>query len=81
MLESAGTDFTEISLGRSAFPGLLDAPEKRMALLEMTGQSSLPHVFVGGTSVGGLFSGSPGLIPLLERGDWNDMVEEAKKSM
>ena len=31
----------------------------RAALLEMTGQSSLPHVFIDGKHVGGLFTGSP----------------------
>ena len=43
---------------------LLEVPtglaiETRAALLEMTGQSSLPHVFIDGQHVGGLFTGSP----------------------
>lgn len=43
----------------------------------MTGQSSLPHVFVGGESVGGLFSGTPGLIPALESGVLPAMIAQA----
>ena len=70
-----------MSLGPVWIPGLIKAPEKRAALLEMTGQSSLPNIFVGGTSIGGVYSGSPGLVPALERGELMNMVEEAKKSM
>lgn len=81
VLKSMGTNFKEVSLGQEWIPGLIKEPEKRAALLEMTGQSSLPHIFVGGTSIGGLHSGSPGLVPALEKGDFMNMVEEAKKSM
>ena len=45
----------------------------------MTGQSSLPNVFVGGNSIGGLYSGNPGLVPALERGELMKLVEEAKR--
>ena len=71
----------EVSLGKEWIPGLLTRPEKRVALLEMTGQSSLPNVFVGGVAVGGLYSGSPGLVPALEQGDLMTMVEEAERAM
>lgn len=81
MLKSVGISFKEVSLGKEWIPGLINAPAKRAALLEMTGQSSLPHVFVGGTSIGGLYSGNPGLLPALEEGAFLDMVEEAKRSM
>lgn len=81
MLKSTGTNFKEISLGKEWIPGLIDRPEKRAALLEMTGQSSLPNIFIGGTSVGGLYSGKPGLIPSLEKGELTAMIEEAKISM
>ena len=70
-----------MSLGPAWIPGLIKAPEKRAALLEMTGQSSLPNIFVGGTSIGGVYSGSPGLVPALEGGELMNVVEEAKKSM
>lgn len=81
LLKSTGISFKEVSLGPVWIPGLIKAPEKRAALLEMTGQSSLPNIFVGGTSIGGVYSGSPGLVPALERGELMNMVEEAKKSM
>lgn len=81
LLKSTGTDFKEVSLGKEWIPGLIKEPEKRAALLAMTGQSSLPHIFVGGTSIGGLYSGSPGLVPALEEGELMGMVDEAKKSM
>ncbi|KAL9184975.1 hypothetical protein ACHAXT_002752 [Thalassiosira profunda] len=81
LLKSTGISFKEISLGKEWLPGLITAPEKRAALLEMTGQSSLPHVFIGGASVGGLYSGSPGLVPALEKGELMSMVEAAKKEM
>ena len=79
VLRSAGINFKEVSLGKEWIPGLIKSPTKRATLLEMTGQSSLPHVFVGGTSIGGLYSGKPGLIPALERGELVNMVDEAKK--
>ena len=69
-----------VSLGREWIPGLIDKPAKRAALLEMAGQLSLPHLFVGGTSVEGLFSGTPGLVPSLDRGKFVGMVEEAERS-
>lgn len=81
VLRSAGINFKEVSLGKEWIPGLIKEPMKRAALLEITGQSSLPHVFVGGTSIGGLYSGKPGLIPALERGELMNMVDEANKSM
>ena len=81
LLKSTGTSFKEISLGKEWIPGLIERPQTRAALLDMTGQSSLPHVFIGGTSIGGLYTGSPGLVPALEKGQLINMVEEAKKSM
>ena len=68
-------------MGKEWIPGLLEKPAKRAALLEITGQSSLPNIFVAGESIGGLYSGNPGLIPALEEGTFTDMVDEAKRSM
>ena len=51
---------------------------RRVALLSITGQSSLPHIFIGGTSIGGLFSGSPGLLPALEQGKLMEMIYDAR---
>ena len=55
---------------------LLDAL-RRAQLLERTGQSSLPHVFVGGDSIGGLYSGTPGLVALKKQGKLAPMLKEA----
>lgn len=73
VLDRLGVDYKEISLGKEWFPGLIaeDGAIKRTALLEMTGQSSLPHIFVNGKPIGGLFSGSPGLLSMLEKGDFS----------
>jgi glutaredoxin len=79
LLDNLDIDYKEISLGQEWLPGLL-APNgaiKRAALLDMTGQSSLPHIFIGGQPIGGLFSGEPGLVPALEQGKLMDMVRQA----
>ncbi len=70
-----------MSLGKEWIPGLIDDPMKRAALLEMTGSSSLPNIFIGGNSIGGLFSGNPGLLASLEAGTLKSMVDDARKSM
>ena len=76
LLRRMNVDFKEISLGKEWIPGLL-APggaEKRAALLDMTGQSSLPHIFIGGQPIGGLYSGNPGLLPMLESGEFQQQI-------
>mmetsp|Transcript_19133 Transcript_19133/g.31721 ORF Transcript_19133/g.31721 Transcript_19133/m.31721 type:complete len:485 (-) Transcript_19133:256-1710(-) len=77
LLDRLDVDYKEISLGKEWFPGFINdgGAEKRAALLEMTGQSSLPHVFVGGKSVGGLFDG---LVPSLNDGSFWDLLEQTK---
>jgi glutaredoxin 3 len=82
VLDRLKIPYKEISLGNEWLPGLL-APggaEKRAALLQLTGQSSLPHIFIGGKSIGGLFSGNPGLIPALRTDQFIQLVEEASIS-
>lgn len=81
LLRNCGIKFKEISLGKEWIPGLIKDATKRAALLEITGQSSLPNVFIGGSSIGGLFSGSPGLVQALEEGKLFGMIDDAKKSM
>lgn len=79
LLDSLNIQYREISLGKEWVPGLL-APGGaliRATLLKMTKQSSLPHVFIGGKPIGGLFSGTPGLLGLLEEDKLMKMVEEA----
>lgn len=80
LLDNLGVEYKEISLGSEWVPGLISEPAKRAALGEMTGQTSLPHIFVGGKSIGGLFSGTPGLVPSLEEGTFLKQVEAAKTS-
>jgi glutaredoxin len=74
LLDRIGVEYKEISLGKEWLPGLIaeDGAIKRAALLEMTGQSSLPHIFIDGKPIGGLFSGSPGLLPMLKNGEFSN---------
>lgn len=76
-LDEAGCTYQKIELGPEWFllGGLASA--KRAELLERTGQSSLPHVFIGGQSVGGLYSGTPGLLELQKEGKLRPMLEAA----
>lgn len=81
LLDRLKLEYKEISLGQEWIPGLI-APggaEKRAALFQLTGQSSLPNIFVGGKSIGGIFSGTPGLVPSLREDKFLQLVEEASK--
>ena len=50
----------------------------RQELAEMTGQSSLPHIFIGGQHVGGLSTGpSGGLAGLVESGGLEAALKKA----
>jgi anaphase-promoting complex subunit 7 len=82
LLDSLNVDYKEISLGKEWIPGLISPKGsiKRAALLEMTGQSSLPHIFIGGKAIGGLFSGNPGLLPGLEQGVLVDLLRKAQRA-
>jgi len=79
LLASTGAKVLAIELGPEWIPGLLDSDGAavRAELGQMTGQTSMPHVFIGGKSVGGLFSGTPGLVPLMESGKLTKMLQEA----
>ena len=77
LLDNLNVNYKEISLGKEWLPGLIDHLVKRAALGTMTGQTSLPHVFVGGKSIGGIFSGTPGLVPALEEGNLMKLIDEA----
>ena len=58
--------------GQSSLPNPHPNPKQ-----ERTGQSSLPHVFVNGKSIGGLYSGTPGLAALQQQGELRDLLQEA----
>merc|ERR1711991_1111554 len=53
LLDACGCEYAKIELGLEWF--LLDAKASAMRaeLLKRTGQSSLPHVFIDGVSIGG----------------------------
>ena len=77
-----GLQYKKIELGLEWF--LLDGvgSSVRAELLARHGLSSLPHVFVGGKSVGGLYSGngegdSVGLVELTREGRLEGMLKEA----
>ena len=77
LLDSMGCKYKQMELGPEWF--LLDgvASNIRAELLSRTGQSSLPHVFVGGRSIGGLYSGTPGLMELKKQGQLLPMLQAA----
>jgi anaphase-promoting complex subunit 7 len=83
LLDNLDIDYREISLGGEWIPGLIaqGGSQKRAALLDLTGQSSLPNIFIGGKSIGGLFSGSPGLVPALEQGLLEKLLDSAVERM
>ena len=49
----------------------------RQELENLTGQSSMPHIFIGGESIGGLSTGTPGLAALVES---DELVAKLKKA-
>ena len=79
VLESLDVKYKEISLGREWLPFFINenGSQKRAALGKMTGQTSLPHVFVNGQSVGGLYEG---LLPALEDRSFWDLLKNGASS-
>jgi len=77
LLDDMKADYKEIELGPEWF--LLSGPAaaKRAELGNMFGRTSLPQVFIGGRSIGGLTEGTPGLAPLLASGE---LVPALKKA-
>jgi glutaredoxin 3 len=48
--------------------------EIRSVLGKMTRRTSVPSIFVKGTAIGGLNDGTPGLMPLVESGELNNLL-------
>ena len=44
-----------------------------------TGRTSIPHIFIGGRSIGGFNDGTPGLRPLIASGEFEGAVSEAQR--
>ncbi|KAK7249860.1 hypothetical protein SO694_00005230 [Aureococcus anophagefferens] len=51
--------------------------EAKALLAAQGAKTSMPHVFIGGASIGGLASGTPGLKALLRDGSLRDKLEAA----
>jgi len=79
ILRDAGATIQVVELGDEWVPGLLPASGAaiRAELGAMTGQTSMPHIFIGGASIGGLATGTPGLKSLLNSGDLDRKLREA----
>lgn len=79
ILQDAGANFKVIELGDEWIPGLLPAKGAaiRAELGAMTGQTSMPHVFIGGKSYGGLATGTPGLNELVKSGELRKRLSDA----
>mmetsp|Transcript_12341 Transcript_12341/g.18411 ORF Transcript_12341/g.18411 Transcript_12341/m.18411 type:complete len:256 (+) Transcript_12341:3-770(+) len=61
----------------------VDSSAERMALGELTGQTSVPSIWIGGKFVGGYGDGPEewmGLMKLMKAGTLHDMVDEAVKN-
>ena len=76
LLEAKGANFEVRELGPEWFLLGPQASVKRAELEAMTGQSSLPHVFIGGEHVGGLATG-PGIATLDEDGELDGLLASA----
>ena len=79
ILQDAGANFKVIELGDEWVPGLLPAKGAaiRAELGAMTGQTSMPHVFIAGKSIGGLATGTPGLNELVKSGELRKRLSDA----
>lgn len=78
VLESTGCKFEVIELGQEWFLLGPKASATRSQLGEMTGQTSLPHVFIGGEWVGGIFSGGTGGGGLSQLAESGELVNKLK---
>ena len=80
-LDGLGCKYEAVELGPEWFLLGPKASAMREELAATTGQSSLPHVFIGGKSVGGLYSGNDegeGLASLQKSGELTTMLKKAR---
>ena len=78
LLDSVGAKYERRELGPEWFLLGPRASVMRAELEAMTGHSSLPHVFIGGESIGGLATGTPGLAALAESGELEAKLKKVK---
>jgi len=76
LLDQLGCTYKKVELGPEWFLLSPRASAQRAALLGLTGQSSLPHIWIGGEYVGGLYSG-PGIATLDESGELQAKLKAA----
>ncbi|CAE7876380.1 GRXC6, partial [Symbiodinium necroappetens] len=76
LLDSLGAQYKEIQLAPEWFLMLGESAAKRAELGAMYGRTSMPHIFIGGESIGGLMEG-PGLVPLYESGELTAKLQAA----
>jgi len=69
LLDSIGATYKEVVLAPEWFLMLGEGAAKRAVLGDIFGRTSMPHIFIGGRSIGGLTEGDPGLLPLYESGE------------
>mmetsp|Transcript_41182 Transcript_41182/g.120373 ORF Transcript_41182/g.120373 Transcript_41182/m.120373 type:complete len:245 (+) Transcript_41182:38-772(+) len=81
LLEDLQCKIERVEIGPEWFLLGARGSAQRAALLQMTGQSSLPHVFIGGEHMGGIFSGPsggrPGIAALQEAGELSVLLKTA----
>eukprot|EP00469_Lotharella_globosa_P011862 CAMPEP_0167773000 /NCGR_PEP_ID=MMETSP0111_2-20121227/1169_1 /TAXON_ID=91324 /ORGANISM="Lotharella globosa, Strain CCCM811" /LENGTH=223 /DNA_ID=CAMNT_0007662573 /DNA_START=35 /DNA_END=706 /DNA_ORIENTATION=- len=79
VLKGAGANPKVVDLGPEWIPGLISSQGAaiRAHLGETTGRTSMPHIFIGGQSIGGLVEGTPGLLPLVDSGNLNAELKKA----
>lgn len=74
LLNEASIQFKEIEIAPLFVQAEGENAAKRAELGRMTGRTSMPHIFINGESIGGLYEGTPGLVPLIESGKLEAMV-------
>jgi len=79
LLKEKGVEYKEIELAPLFILAEGENAARRAELGEMTGRTSMPHIFINGKSIGGLYDGSPGLVPLIESGGLDKMVRPAQE--
>lgn len=80
LLKSTGCNIKVVEPGAEWFLMGPKGSAIRAELGEMTGQTSFPHVFIGGESVGGLFTGGTsgsGIAGLAESGELMTLLKKA----